>query len=431
MCGIVGVIAKQKMGLNNFDTKIFEQMLIVDQVRGTDGTGMFFNNKRNAKSISVLKGACDSTKFTSDKQFDTSMGIVYKEANFVIGHNRASTKGSSIVKNTHPFRERHITLIHNGTLNTHKELNKEVEVDSHAICHSIAEIGHIETLKKIDGAFALVWFNAQDGNLYMCRNYQRPLSIIETSTSYIIASEPKMAEWIIDRNNTKVVKVINVKPYELHKFHISDMSTYTTETVEYKPWVQQKKWNNYTPPKKEYTQPPSEIGRWRGATFNIGKKSTFKENYFKDDIVMFRPTSIVTNSNTDNYVVGDIYCNPIWVDYKDRIPVFDYENKRRLRIYGNYQEIMKIYNSKDMVAKITGTMQMGNAVVYLSTISNVWKEIDSNITQLPAPIPVLSQQECPFCTKSFDIGTGIEMHGFTVCQECAEDISGATTAIMQ
>lgn len=51
MCGIVGVIGKAKMGLSQVDQKVFEQMLLVDQIRGQDGTGIFYNNKRAGNGI--------------------------------------------------------------------------------------------------------------------------------------------------------------------------------------------------------------------------------------------------------------------------------------------------------------------------------------------------------------------------------------------
>lgn len=197
MCGIVGVMSKRVSGLFNGDLDIFSDMLFADQVRGAHGTGIMYEVNGQGRAF---KGAIPASIFLQDKKLDGVFTDIIQKSQFVVGHNRHATKGKLSFENTHPFMVGPITLIHNGTLPSHKYL-KDVEVDSHAICHSMAEAGELETLEKIDGAFALVWFNNETKELNFIRNTERPLYIIESEYLITIASEPKLAQWVLDRRN--------------------------------------------------------------------------------------------------------------------------------------------------------------------------------------------------------------------------------------
>ena len=134
MCGIVGIISKQTNGFRHKDTDLFKQMLYADALRGFDSTGIFGVNKYgNLKMIKAAKDASEFIKTKAFGDFKTDMLMKYR---IVVGHNRAATKGATTDDNAHPFIEKNICLIHNGTIHGHKEL-ANTEVDSHAICHAI------------------------------------------------------------------------------------------------------------------------------------------------------------------------------------------------------------------------------------------------------------------------------------------------------
>jgi len=193
MCGLVAIISKTKYGFTFKDSQLFEQMLYADAVRGEDSTGVFGVNKYG--NLKMIKSAKTSADFIRTKAFsDFSKGI-FGDYRVVVGHNRASTKGTIIDENAHPFIEDHICLVHNGTLNSHKELADTV-VDSHAIAVSIAKEGYKETIPKINGAYALIWYDAKEKKLRVARNNQRPLWIIQMKDIDIIASEPDMITWL-------------------------------------------------------------------------------------------------------------------------------------------------------------------------------------------------------------------------------------------
>lgn len=238
-------------------------MLFADQLRGAHGTGIFYNQ---GNKIKTLKAPVASSDFVNDKAYDNAEAEIFKHARFVVGHNRAATIGNLTHQNTHPFRCGHITLVHNGTLTSHKEL-ADTESDSMAICQSIAKIGFKETVKKIKGAFALIWYDEKQKTLNFTRNYQRPLYIVETNELFCFVSEPKLAEWILDRNRQHVTKVTNTEAHTLYQFEASDYTKFeSSKYVVYEPSTTP--WNpmgymNQSSPAKPATGAPSSsmIGR--------------------------------------------------------------------------------------------------------------------------------------------------------------------------
>jgi predicted glutamine amidotransferase len=196
MCGIVGMICKSSFGFAWKDKQMFEQLLYANALRGEDSTGIFGINKYG--NLKMHKAAKPSWEFLQTKTSKDFMDSIYKDMRIVVGHNRATTKGATNDTNAHPFIEDHICLIHNGTLLNHDNLAK-TEVDSHAIAISMAKRGLKQTIPDINGAYALVWYNAQEKKLYVTRNTQRPLWILETKNAAYIASEPEMLQWVYKR----------------------------------------------------------------------------------------------------------------------------------------------------------------------------------------------------------------------------------------
>lgn len=248
MCGIVGVIAKYKAGLFKGAADLFQQIFLVDQIRGTDGAGIIWND---ADGINYLKAPFGAGAFMSQPAFKEAMEFAVKEGHFIIGHNRAATRGSHVWANTHPFKEGPLLLVHNGTLFDHKNLDKEVEVDSHAIAKHMAANGVEATLKEIDGAFALVWTNEEDQTINMARNKERPLHLVETPSCWIVSSELGLGLWMAERHKLKVEDSFQLETETLYTFKIGESATFTTKKVEYFQWL-----NKGTPAKS--------LGSWYG-----------------------------------------------------------------------------------------------------------------------------------------------------------------------
>lgn len=221
MCGIVGLVAKRSFGFYARDENIFNQLLFADSLRGDDSTGVF--GVRKSGNVDICKEASFVTNFQNEKEYDDFMTQMNKNHLVVVGHNRKATKGNINDASAHPFYEGDVTLVHNGTLTDHKKL-KDVDVDSHAICHAINDLGHVEALNKLNGAYALAWYDNRDKTFRLARNAERPLSIIETEDFYAFASEAGMLWWILARNNipiadAKKVSFIPCDPGYIYEFY--------------------------------------------------------------------------------------------------------------------------------------------------------------------------------------------------------------------
>lgn len=178
MCGIVGRAGPMTLA----DEMTFKTMLLLDYFRGTDSTGMA-TVRASSGEVNVLKVADDPIIFMQHSEFESvlngNLDAIW------IGHNRASTIGASTRANAHPFMCEHITGVHNGTLEKSSmaalaaRLPEVYGTDSETIFTHIAVYGIEETVKLLQGAWALVWYDSIEKTLNMLRNDQRPLFTCE------------------------------------------------------------------------------------------------------------------------------------------------------------------------------------------------------------------------------------------------------------
>lgn len=208
MCGIVGIAGE----ITADARKAFQQMLILDQLRGDHSTGcLSVRNYDGMVKISKAIGGPENlfeTKKFQDQITDTSK--------LYVGHNRYATVGEVNVQNTHPFDFENVVGVHNGSLRTYKGLPGygEYNVDSQVLYHAINEIGVEEALKHVQGAYALVWFDKKEQTLNFIRNAERPLSLQMSPDGKTImwASEAWMMEAAAMRNGVKMEDSWLLKP---------------------------------------------------------------------------------------------------------------------------------------------------------------------------------------------------------------------------
>lgn len=221
MCGIVGMIAKNSTGFMSSDLDTFQNLLVMDSVRGEDSTGVFgIYKNRQARTIKVA--AEPHMLFRCNEWGDFRTKAV-SSMNILVGHNRYATRGAVSTTNAHPFSEGKIVLVHNGTLHNHKDFNKDVEVDSHAITHAFNERPAKDVLSEIDGAFAFVWYNRSEGKLFVARNSERPLSFVETHSNIYFASEGGMLEYLLNRKSYANAPVIKAESFPVGKLISFDL----------------------------------------------------------------------------------------------------------------------------------------------------------------------------------------------------------------
>jgi hypothetical protein len=239
MCGIVGLINRTKQDFWLRDLELFEQMLVINSLRGKDSVGAFSTYRNN--QVEVVKLGSNVFNLFKCQDWDTFKTRVKSRGRFLIGHNRAATRGAVNTENAHPFVEEKIILVHNGTLLSHEHLSSKVcEVDSNAIAHALSEKSLEEVLPRLHGAFALVWYDTEQRKLFAVRNDQRPLCVIRLSDMYVLSSEPGIAMLPIMRQDRKVEAVDDVEPWTLFEFAMD--GTLTTRKIEKKT---EPAWKNY------------------------------------------------------------------------------------------------------------------------------------------------------------------------------------------
>lgn len=194
MCGLVGMASALKYS----DEKTFKTLLLLDYFRGQDSTG--FAAIRKDGAVETLKVADDPIILFNHGDFDqTLLGTLDA---IWIGHNRAATIGVTNRANAHPFTAGHITGAHNGTLEKSSfqdiasRLPETYGTDSETIFAHIAKYGIDETVSRLRGAWALIWYDSNDKTLNMLKNDQRPLYTCEIrrdgGTALLWASEYQM-----------------------------------------------------------------------------------------------------------------------------------------------------------------------------------------------------------------------------------------------
>lgn len=158
-------------------------MLLLDYFRGQDSTGLAAISKKG--EVEVLKMADDPIMLFQHQDFEST--LVGSADAIWIGHNRAATVGEKSRSNAHPFKCGDITGVHNGTLEKEcffdlgARLPAGYGTDSETIFQHIDLYGVADTIPRLDGAYALVWYDSRAKTLNMIKNAKRPLFTCRTT----------------------------------------------------------------------------------------------------------------------------------------------------------------------------------------------------------------------------------------------------------
>ncbi len=212
MCGLVGMLSKRKLGLNHEEINAFKDLLTIDVLRGKDSTGVFSVAKRELQLFKVATHPMNAYDTKEWKEFESD---ARRNSKVLVGHNRAATRGTVNSNNAHPFLENNICLVHNGTLFNHTNLNKDSEVDSHAIAVALSKNNNVdEVINSIYGAFALIWFNSDTNEVIFTRNKDRPLFYAENNDMVAIGSEYLPLFYSLGRNKIDPKDIIQEVPVD-------------------------------------------------------------------------------------------------------------------------------------------------------------------------------------------------------------------------
>lgn len=188
-----------------------KRLLMFDFFRGPDSTGFAAIDKDNG-SAKIVKIASHPLDLFDMKKFTSALSGF--NSSVFIGHNRLATKGGVNTINAHPYQFDHIVGAHNGTLDhsSWKALEEAVgdkfEVDSQAVFAAIAKIGIDETVKLLQGAWALVWHDRSKGTLNFLRNKERPFW-------YSYTKDFTKVFWASEWHMISAATGMSTSPYEL------------------------------------------------------------------------------------------------------------------------------------------------------------------------------------------------------------------------
>jgi len=224
MCGLTLLINKNRNGFNAQQQDVFSTLMYLSGgFRGRDGAGVVVVD--NIGNVKLAKDAATVDEFIRTTEYDELDKYAFQKGWAMIGHNRYATKGVISDKNSHPFViDDKIVLVHNGTFNGDHKAIKDTEVDSEAIGHALAEAEDVEqALRRVNAAYALIWYNVDKKEINVIRNMQRPLWYMETTNSYVFSSEKIYLQFVIEKYNLKPEDgPFEIKEYALSTFKLKD-----------------------------------------------------------------------------------------------------------------------------------------------------------------------------------------------------------------
>lgn len=238
MCGIIAVLPKNKhTGITSQLAEVFTDGLVIDSLRGVDGTGVVSVNKWG--NVKWGKVGDHPFKMVQSAGYQALIKDAIRDGVILFGHNRKATVGGIDNDTAHPFVKDHIIVVHNGNVSNHHEIGK-FDVDSEALAHVLAEEDNpILALNKVRGAFATMWYNAKSKKFYVCRNNDRPLSYIEMPNYTLLISEAWMGYGLAGRMSMSKVepKIHGVAHDMIYEFDIETWKVKELGPVTWKPYT--------------------------------------------------------------------------------------------------------------------------------------------------------------------------------------------------
>lgn len=421
MCGIWGTYVTGKNGLyaptKNF---VFDSML-AGAVRGNHGTGLMFSPANDTHLIATFKRHGNPYWILADKNFPEYAKVMEATAKYVVGHNRYATRGEHSEENAHPFNHKHITMVHNGTINSGLRYPPGVEVDSEALTIALAENG-LDIFSKIYGAFACVWHDADKKTLNIAKNHERPLHMVKANGDYFFASEEEMLKWIVKRSHRNYTNLIitNV-PIENNKLYSFNLDQFGEPEV------------TPLPEKKIYQVPAtthiSKIG-WRSGecgdfseretTHKKGETKTKKSN---DNLIRFnivkKTLQYLGQQELWLYFGKSLNNEAVWFQSKDDFPIgetlyeaeivayqqnaYDYFGENAMWYKVKPRSILIIDELKELEKELE---EEQNSFKMKTNYKCVECETRIDVNELKDCIPMsvstnVHQYLCPICTKDF------------------------------
>ena len=220
MCGIFGVIAKNKSGYSNhFLKKSLITLAKLSETRGKDSSGLCSLNHQN-NSFNIIKGPIPANQLLRRNKVKSILDSVFSKQNndkikLAFGHARLVTNGTQLEDaNNQPVLKDDIICIHNGIVvnvddlwAANTQLKRENEIDTEVLpslirdglnSGSSVELSVKNTLKKVFGT-ASVALAFNDLNKFVLATNNGSLYVIHNKDIIYFASERAMLNGLIKK----------------------------------------------------------------------------------------------------------------------------------------------------------------------------------------------------------------------------------------
>jgi len=193
-CAVVGIFNHEEA------SKLAYFSLHALQHRGQEAAGI---SSGDGKRLHTIKDRGLVTRVFNEEKLETLKG------HMAIGHTRYSTAGDDSILDAQPVHANYdlgqLSIVHNGNLTNHQEVRQELikqgaifqsSMDTENLIHLIARSEQtklkdriVDAVKKIEGAFSLVFLSRSKMFAMRDRFGFRPLSLGKVGDGYVVASE--------------------------------------------------------------------------------------------------------------------------------------------------------------------------------------------------------------------------------------------------
>ena len=193
-CAVVGIFNHEEA------SKLAYFSLHALQHRGQEAAGI---SSGDGKRLHTIKDRGLVMQVFDEEKLETLKG------HMAIGHTRYSTAGDDSILDAQPVHANYdlgqLSIVHNGNLTNHQEVRQELikqgaifqsSMDTENLIHLIARSDKeklkdriVDAVKKIEGAFSLVFLSRTKMFAMRDRFGFRPLSLGKVGDGYVVASE--------------------------------------------------------------------------------------------------------------------------------------------------------------------------------------------------------------------------------------------------
>lgn len=228
MCGLVGLVLPSKKQFSDRHWKSVKTMLLMNQIRGKDSTGMLAVSSDHA--VKTIKNTGTPQRLFKDPIWDEyQKSNLNSKTRIVAGHGRSATVGKITTENSHPFTvkrkdESSLIFAHNGTLEIYQTLPDidKFDVDSEWLASKLAEGDPLEILGEVNGAVACWWYDTKTRKFNLYHDLKRPLYFMHLETG----------EFFFSSDTVPLDTINSLFDYDAKSKDICELETYNLTAID-------------------------------------------------------------------------------------------------------------------------------------------------------------------------------------------------------